>query len=66
MESSEKQSLFSGRNLAIMLVMLAVALGLILFSLLSQGNQTPAGILRITVNGRFYADEIYPICATEE
>ena len=57
MEPSEKQSLFSGRNLAIMLILLAAALGMILFSLLSQGDKTPAGILRITVNGQFYADE---------
>ena len=38
MEPSKKQSLFSGRNLAILLILLAAALGLILFSLLSQGN----------------------------
>ena len=57
MEPSEKQFLFSGRNLVILLILLAAALGLIAFSLLSQADKTPVGILRITVNGQFYADE---------
>ena len=57
MESSEKQSFLSGRNLILVLALLAAALGLILFGLLAQGGKTPAGILRITVNGQWYADE---------
>ena len=57
MESSKKQPLFSGKSLAILLSTLTVSLALILIPLLSQGRKAPAGILRITVNGQFYADE---------
>ena len=57
MQSSEKPSILSGRNLILALVLLAAALGLILYGVLSQKGQTPAGILRITVGGHFYADE---------
>ncbi len=57
MQSSEKQSFFSGKNLVILLVLLAAALGLIVYGLYSQQGKAPAGILRITVNGEFYADE---------
>ena len=57
MQSNEKQSFLTGRNLVIVLVMLGIALGLILLSILSQGHQAPAGLLRIRVAGQVYAEE---------
>ena len=57
MQPNEQPSIFSGRNLAIVIALLAAALGLILFGALTQQNKTSANLLRITVGGQFYRDE---------
>ena len=57
MQSRLSSSASRGKNLLIILLAVAAGLGLLLFALLSQQGKAPAGILRIRVNGQWYADE---------
>ena len=57
MQSSEKQSFLTKRNLLIVAALLLAALGLILYGSLSQSGKVAAGTVRIIVNNQLYAEE---------